>query len=65
MYTIVSVTCNAANPLKWNISVSGGKENEVIILFFNKIFIPLVAASEQGEAQTNNMLLYIIGVVRE
>ena len=35
-----------ANPLKWNISVSGGKENEVI---------PLVAASEKGKAQTSNL----------
>ena len=30
-----------ANPLKWNISVSGGKDNK---------FIPLVAASEKGGA---------------
>ena len=41
-----------AYPVKWNISVAGGKENEVI---------PLVVASEQGEAQTNFLKLGLQG----
>ena len=37
-----------ANPLKWNISVSGGKENNSRA---SREIIPLVAASEKGKAQ--------------